>query len=35
VAYFVVSPLPDALRPVRAFSIRESRVTELAIETLG
>ena len=35
VAYFVVSPLPDALRPVRAFSIREGRVTELAIETLG
>jgi len=35
VAYFVVSPLPDVLRPVRAFSIREGRVTELAIETLG
>ena len=34
-AYFVVSPLPDAPRPVRAFSIREGRVTELAIETLG
>ncbi len=35
VAYFVVSPLPDAPRPVRAFSIREGRVTELAIKTLG
>jgi proteasome lid subunit RPN8/RPN11 len=34
-AYFVVSPLPDAPRPVRAFSIREGRVTELAIEALG
>ncbi len=35
VAYFVVSPLPDAPRPVRAFSLREGRVTELTIEPVG
>src|SRR5712692_3746237 len=27
VAYFVVSPLPDALQPVRAFFISDARVT--------
>jgi [CysO sulfur-carrier protein]-S-L-cysteine hydrolase len=31
-AYFIVSPLRDAPQPVRAFSIREGRITELAIE---
>jgi proteasome lid subunit RPN8/RPN11 len=31
-AYFIVSPLADAPKPVRAFSIREGRVTELEIE---
>ena len=34
VAYFIVSPQPGALRPVRAFSIREGRVDELAIQIL-
>src|SRR5713101_682099 len=29
-AYFIVSPLRDAPEPVRAFSIRGGRVTELA-----
>lgn len=31
-AYFIVSPLPDAPQPVRAFSIRDGRATELEIE---
>ena len=31
-AYFIVSPLANAAKPVRAFSIRECRVTELTIE---
>ena len=30
-AYFILSPLADALRPVRAFLIREGRATELQI----
>ena len=30
--YFVLSPLPDAPRPVRAFVIRDGRVTEVRIE---
>jgi len=30
--YFIVSPLADAPRPVRAFSIRDGRVAELEIE---
>jgi desampylase len=30
--YFIVSPLADAPQPVRAFSIRDGRVTELEIE---
>ena len=29
--YFIVSPQPDAPRPVRAFSIRDGRATELEI----
>ena len=33
-AYFIVSPLTDAAKAVRAFSIRECRVTELTIETV-
>jgi proteasome lid subunit RPN8/RPN11 len=31
VAYFIISPLPDAERPVRAFAIRDGNVTELEI----
>jgi len=31
-AYFIVSPREDAAQPVRAFSIRDGRVAELAIE---
>jgi len=31
-AYFIVSPLADAAQPVRAFSIRDGRFTELQIE---
>jgi proteasome lid subunit RPN8/RPN11 len=31
-AYFIISPLPNAPRPVRAFSIRDGRATELTIE---
>ena len=30
-AYFILSPRADAIRPVRAFSIRASRVAELEI----
>jgi proteasome lid subunit RPN8/RPN11 len=30
--YFIVSPMADAPKPVRAFSIRDGRVTELEIE---
>lgn len=33
-AYFIVSPRPDALRPVRAYSIRDGRVAELEIQVL-
>jgi len=29
--YFIVSPRPDALKPVRAYSIRDGLVTELEI----
>jgi [CysO sulfur-carrier protein]-S-L-cysteine hydrolase len=32
VAYFIISPLPEAPRPVRAFSIRDGGVTELEIQ---
>lgn len=31
-SYIIVSPQPDAPRPVRAFSIRDGRATELDIE---
>jgi len=31
-AYFILSPRPEAPKPVRAFSIRDSRATELEIE---
>jgi proteasome lid subunit RPN8/RPN11 len=31
-AYFILSPLPAAAQPVRAFSIRDGRTTELDIE---
>jgi len=31
-AYFILSSRPDAAKPVRAFSIREGRATELKIE---
>lgn len=30
--YFIISPQPDAPKPVRAFSIRDGRATELDIE---
>lgn len=30
--YFIISPLADAPKPVRAFSIRDGQVTELEIE---
>ena len=33
-AYFILSPLLDAPEPIRAFSIRGGRATELAIETV-
>jgi proteasome lid subunit RPN8/RPN11 len=31
-AYFIVSPLGDASQPVRAFSIRDGRTTELGVQ---
>lgn len=31
-AYFILSPRPDALRPVRAFRIREGQVSEWEID---
>jgi len=34
-AYFIVTPRPYADKPVRAFSIRNGRVTELEIETVA
>lgn len=33
VAYFIISPLQDAKKPVRAFSIRDGRVAELQVHT--
>lgn len=33
-AYFIISPLDGAEKPVRAFSIREGRVTELEIQVI-
>ncbi len=32
--YFIVSPRPYAISPVRAFSIQDGRVTELEIQVL-
>ena len=32
--YFIISPNADAARPVRAFSIRDGRVTELDIQII-
>jgi proteasome lid subunit RPN8/RPN11 len=32
--YFIILPQPDAAKPVRAFSIRDGRVTELEIESI-
>ena len=32
--HFIVSPLHDASKPVRAFSIRDGRVTEIDVEVL-
>ena len=32
--YFILSPLPDATQPVRAFSIRDGRATELQIRLI-
>jgi len=34
VAYFIISPRPDALRPVRAFRIANGRAAELVIESV-
>src|SRR3982074_1353739 len=34
-AYFIISPLPAALHPVRAFSIRDGHVEELEIEIVA
>ena len=33
-AYFILSPAPDAPQPIRAFSIRAGRATELAVEVM-
>ena len=33
-ACFIVSPLPSALHPVRAFSLRNGAVSELALEKI-
>ena len=33
-AYFILSPRPDAAQPLRAFSIREGKVSEIAIEVV-
>jgi proteasome lid subunit RPN8/RPN11 len=30
--YFIVSPQPDAAKPIRAFQIRDARATELEIQ---
>ena len=32
--YFIIAPIADAPKPVRAFSIRDGRVAELDIEVL-
>lgn len=33
-AYFIISPIPGATQPVRAFSIREGRFAELKIQPI-
>jgi proteasome lid subunit RPN8/RPN11 len=33
-AYFILSPQPEARRPIRAFAIRDGRITELQIVEL-
>lgn len=33
-AYFIITPLPEAARPVRAFRIAGGRAQELAVETI-
>ncbi len=33
--YFIISSRPDAPNPIRAFSIRDGRVTELTIKLEG
>ncbi len=33
-SYFIISPQPDAPKPVRAFSIRDGRATELEIQVV-
>ncbi|HLW98163.1 MAG TPA: M67 family metallopeptidase [Candidatus Acidoferrales bacterium] len=33
-AHFIISPVPGAPRPVRAFRIRDGRFTELSIEEI-
>jgi proteasome lid subunit RPN8/RPN11 len=34
-AYFIISPHPDEVKPVRAFAIRDGGVAELQIEIAG
>jgi len=34
-AYFIVSPRPDAEKPIRAFSIRDGQVAELDIQIVS
>ena len=34
VAYFIISPLADAEKPVRAFAISDGQVSELQIEVV-
>jgi len=34
-AYFILSPLPESPRPVRAFAIRNARATELEIQIVA
>ena len=34
VAYFIISPLPNAKEPLRAFSISDSQVSELEIQVI-
>lgn len=34
VAYFIISPLPNAEKPLRAFSISDGQVSELEIQII-